>query len=37
MWHEGSGPGADKTAKLYDEPRTVTKEVTIARRAARLD
>ena len=40
MWHEGFRVlGADKDGRpLYDEPRTVTKEVTIAPKgAARLD
>lgn len=36
MWHEGFRPrGADKDGRpLYDEPRTITKDVTIAPRAA---
>jgi plastocyanin len=36
MWHAGFRPkGADKDGRpVYDEPRTVTKEVTIAPRAA---
>jgi Carboxypeptidase regulatory-like domain len=35
LWHEGFRPkGLDKDGRpLYDEPRTLTKEVTIAPRA----
>ncbi len=35
MWHAGFRPkGADKDGRpVYDEPRTITKEVTIAPRA----
>jgi hypothetical protein len=36
MWHEGFRPkGVDKDGRpLYDEPRTITRDVTIAPRGA---